>query len=225
MAYPTVGFTLKWFHAALSRHQFLDAFLLSVRLAMVTTVIALVAGGLAAYALTRYRFRGRAFFQALFLSPLIIPTIVIAIALVIVLNQLGLIRNFWGLVIAHTIMTLPYTVRVLSASFSEVGRDVEEAALLLGATPLQMLRYVLLPLLRAGIVAAGIFSTIISFDEFTVTLFVSGPGLYTLPIEIFNYVEFYSDPTVAAISTVLVAFTCIAILIIERTVGLQRVFR
>lgn len=225
MSYPPSGFTLKWFHAVLTRSQFLDAFWLSVRVALLTTGIALVIGGMAAYALTRYRFRGRHICEALFLSPLIIPTIVVAIALVILMNQVGLVRNFWGLVIAHTIMTVPYTVRVLAASLAEISRDLEEAALVLGATPLRMLWRVLLPLLLPGIISAAVFSMIISFDEFTVTLFITGPGLYTLPIEIFNYVEFYSDPTIAAVSTILVFLTCIAIYVIERTIGLQRVFR
>ncbi|MEJ8571822.1 ABC transporter permease [Microbaculum marinum] len=225
MAFPPSGFSLKWFEAALSRPEFLDAFYLSTRLAVVTTAISLSIGGLAAYALVRFRFRGRALCEALFLSPLIIPTVVIAIALTMILGQMGLLRNFWGLVIAHTIMTLPYAVRVLAASLSEIDRDVEEAALVLGATPARMLFHVLLPLLRPGILAASIFALIISFDEFTVTLFVAGPGYYTLPIEIFNYVEFYSDPTIAAISTLLVALSCVAIAIIERIVGIRNVFK
>lgn len=225
MTYPPRGFSLRWFAAAMSRQEFLDAFFLSARLAVVTTAISLSCGGLAAYALTRYRFRGRAICEAIFLSPLIIPTVVIAIALTMVFAQAGLLRSFWGLVIAHVIMTLPYTVRVLTASLSEVGRDVEEAAMVLGATPVRMLIHVLLPLLRPGIIAAAIFSLIISFDEFTVTLFLGGPGLYTLPIAIFNYVEFYSDPTIAAVSILLLGLTCIAIALIERFAGLQRVFK
>jgi putative spermidine/putrescine transport system permease protein len=225
MAFPPSGLSIRWFEAVLARPDFLQAFYLSARLAVLATAISLVIGGLAAYALVRFRFPGRAVCEALFLSPLIVPTVVIAIALTMVLGQLGLLRSFWGLVAAHVIMTLPYAVRVLAASLTEIGRDVEEAAMLLGATPGRMLLHVLLPLLRPGILAAGVFSLIVSFDEFTVTLFVAGPGLYTLPIEIFNYVEFYSDPTIAAISSLLVALSCIAIGVIERVVGLQNVFK
>lgn len=225
MSFPPSGFSLRWMQAVFARPEFLDAFYLSAIVAVSATVISLTIGGLAAYALVRYRFRGRALCEGLFLSPLIIPTVVIAIALTLILGQLGLLQSLWGLVIAHTIITLPYAIRVLSASFAEIGRDVEEAALMLGATPFRMLIHILLPLLRPGIIAAGIFSLIISFDEFTVTLFVAGPGLYTLPIEIFNYVEFYSDPTIAAISTLLVAVSCAAIITIEKVVGLQAVFK
>lgn len=225
MVYPLSGLSLKWFAAALSRPAFIEAFFLSVRLAIVATSISLAFGGLAAYALTRYQFPGRNIYVALFMSPLIIPAIVIAIALTMVMSQLGLLRSFWGLVIAHVIMTMPFTIRVLSASFHEIDRSMEDAALLLGATPLKMFWHVILPLLRPGLIAAAIFSGIISFDEFTVTLFISGPGLYTLPIEIFNYVEFRSDPTVAAMSAMLVAFTCAAILVIEKIIGLEKVFK
>lgn len=225
MSFPPSGLSLRWMQAVFARPEFLDAFYLSATVAVSATSISLTVGGLAAYALVRYRFPGRTLCEALFLSPLIIPTVVIAIALTLILGQLGLLQSLWGLVIAHTIITLPYAIRVLSASFSEIGRDVEEAALMLGATPFRMFVHILLPLLRPGIIAAGIFSLIISFDEFTVTLFVAGPGLYTLPIEIFNYVEFYSDPTIAAISALLVAVSCAAIITIEKVVGLQAVFK
>lgn len=225
MVFPPSGMSLKWFERAIARPEFVTAFWLSAQLAVLSTAISLTLGGLAAYALVRFRFMGRSLYMGLFLSPLIVPTVVLAIALTMIFAQLGLLRNFWGLVIAHVIITLPYTVRVLSASLSEIGRDVEEAAMILGATPMRMLIHVLLPLLRPGIISAGVFALIISFDEFTITLFVSGPGLYTLPIEIFNYAEFYSDPTIAAISALLILFSAIGIIIIERFVGLRNVFK
>lgn len=225
MVFPPTGFSLKWFGNALARPEFPAALWLSARLAVLSTGISLVLGGLAAYAIVRFRFIGRDTCTMLFLSPLIVPTVVLAIALTMIFGQLGLLRNFWGLVIAHVIITLPYTVRVLSASLSEINRDVEEAAMMLGAHPWQMVTTVLLPLMRPGIISAGVFAMIVSFDEFTVTLFVSGPGLYTLPISIFNYSEFYSDPTIAAISVLLIMTSSVGIVLIERFVGLRNVFR
>jgi putative spermidine/putrescine transport system permease protein len=225
MVFPPSGFSIRWFVNALNRPEFPAALWLSVRLAIVSAGISLILGGLAAYALVRFRFIGRGTCTMLIMSPLIVPTVVLAIALTMIFGQLGLLRNFWGLVIAHVIITLPYTVRVLSASISEINRDVEEAALILGAPPIRMVTSVLLPLMRPGIISAGIFALIMSFDEFTVTLFVTGPGLYTLPISIFNYSEFYSDPTLAAISALLILTSTIGIVLIERFVGLRNVFR
>jgi putative spermidine/putrescine transport system permease protein len=225
MVFPPSGFSLKWFGNALNRPEFPTALWLSVRLAVLSTAISLVLGGLAAYAIVRFRFIGRDTCTMLFLSPLIVPTVVLAIALTMIFGQLGLLRSFWGLVIAHVIVTLPYSVRVLSASLAEINRDVEEAAMMLGATPYRMVSTVLLPLMRPGIISASVFAMIVSFDEFTVTLFVTGPGLYTLPISIFNYSEFYSDPTIAAISVLLILTSTAGIVLIERFVGLRNVFR
>jgi putative spermidine/putrescine transport system permease protein len=225
MAFPPSGFSLRWVSNALNRPEFPTALWLSIRLAVLSTVISLTLGGLAAYAIVRFRFIGRDICMMLFMSPLIVPTVVLAIALTMIFGQLGLLQSFLGLVIAHVIITLPYTVRVLSASLSEINRDVEEAAIMLGAPPLRMVTAVLLPLMRPGIISAAVFAFIVSFDEFTVTLFVSGPGLYTLPISIFNYSEFYSDPTIAAISVLLIFTSTVAIILIERFVGLRNVFK
>ncbi len=223
LIFPPRGLSLRWFANTCQRPEFLSAFALSAAVALVATTISLVAGSLAAYALARFRFPFRGALEMVFLTPLIFPAIVLGLALSIVLGPLGLLRSFWGLVLAHTILTLPYIIRTLTGTLKELDRSIEEAALVLGANPWRMVSLVLFPLLRPGILAGAIFALIISFDEFTVTLFLVGPRLNTLPIEIFNYVEFNIDPTVAAISTILIGLSTLAVVLIERLVGLARI--
>jgi putative spermidine/putrescine transport system permease protein len=155
---------------------------------------------------------------------LVCPAIVLATAVAMVLSPLGLIRTFTGLVVAHTLVTLPYIVRTVGASLAGLDVALEEAALTLGANPWQRFRTITLPLLGSGLLVGATFSLIISFDEFTLSLFIVGNGMMTLPLEMFNYVEFSIDPTIAAVSTILVLITTAAILLIEKLGGLGRQF-
>ena len=222
VSFPPVGFSLKWFRSAIATPDFVHAFGISALVALVATVVSLLIGSLAAYALVRYRFPGRALIELLLLTPLIVPSIVLAIALTMILGSIGLLGNMSGLFIAHIILTLPYAVRVLTGSMMQIDVALEEASLLLGARPAQVWRLVILPLISPGLLAAAVFCFIMSFDEFSVSFFVAGPGINTLPIALFNFTEINIDPTVAAVSTVLIALSVVAFVVIERTVGLVR---
>jgi putative spermidine/putrescine transport system permease protein len=224
LTFPPRGFSLRWFRAILGRPALLAAAWNSLSIAVMATAISLVVGTLSAYTLRRYAFRGREALMMLFLTPLIFPAIVLAAAIAMVLAPLGLIRNFWGLVLAHIVVTLPYVVRTVSATLAEIDRAWEEAALTLGADPWRGFRTITLPLLRPSLVAGATFSLIISFDEFTISLFLVGSGMMTLPIEMYNYAEYSLDPTLAAVSTLLILFTTLAVLAVERTVGLGKQF-
>lgn len=222
VTFPIHGFTFKWFVNAMSRAEFIRSFFISAAVSIIATLISLAAGGLAAYAMVRRTFRGRALLELVLLSPLIFPSIVLAIALTMVLGSMGLLRTFVGLVVAHAIVTLPYAVRSLVGTLHGIDASLEEAAAVLGARRFYVWKHVLFPLLRPGVLAAAIFSFIMSFDEFAVSFFVVGPGLTTLPIELFNYTEFFSDPTICAVSTILILLSTLAVFAIERTVGLAK---
>ena len=224
LTFPPQGFSLRWFEAIAERPALTNAMFNSAVIALVSTGISLVVGTLAAYTLRRYDFPGKRALEMLFLTPLIFPAIVLAAAIAMVLGPLGLIRTFQGLVLAHIIVTLPYIVRTVSATLAEIDKAWEEAALTLGAHPWTSFRTITLPLLRPGLVAGATFSLIISFDEFTISLFLVGSGMMTLPIEMYNYAEFSLDPTLAAVSTLLILATTLAVLAIERTVGLGKQF-
>ena len=222
VSFPPVGFSTKWFVSAVNTSGFAHAFGISALVASVATVVSVLIGSLAAYALVRYRFPGRGIIELLLLTPLIVPSIVLAIALTMILGSVGLLGNIVGLFIAHVILTLPYAVRVLTGSMAQIDIALEEASLSLGARPGQIWRWVILPLARPGLLAASVFGFIMSFDEFSVSFFVAGPGIDTLPIELFNYTEINIDPTVSAVSTVLIVLSVVAFVIIERTIGLAR---
>ncbi len=222
VSFPPVGFSTKWFVKAVQTPGFVHALGISTLVAAVATAISVLIGSLAAYALVRYRFAGRGLIELLLLTPLIVPSIVLAIALTMILGSIGLLGNMAGLFIAHVILTLPYAVRVLTGSMMQIDVALEEASLSLGASPAQVWRLVILPLAAPGLLAAAVFGFIMSFDEFSVSFFVAGPGIYTLPIELFNYTEINIDPTVSAVSTVLIAMSVVAFVVIERTVGLAR---
>ena len=224
LTFPPQGFSLKWFRAILDRPALLSPCRNSAAIAAMATAVSLVVGTLSAFSLQRYDFPGREALMLLFLTPLIFPAIVLAAAIAMVLAPLGLVRNFWGLVLAHIIVTLPYVVRTVSATLAEIDRAYEEAALTMGANPWTSFRDITLPLLRPGLVAGATFSLIISFDEFTISLFLVGSGMMTLPIEMYNYAEYSLDPTLAAVSTLLVLATTVAVLAVERTVGLGKQF-
>lgn len=215
---------MKWFQNILVWPGFLPAARLSASLAIVSTLTSLVLGTLAAYGLVRFKYKQRAVLLNTFLIPLTIPSIVLAVGISMLLTPLGLMRTFTGLLIAHVLLTLPYVVRTVTSALLELDRSLTEAASTLGARRWTSFWKIEFPLLMPGLLAASVFSFIISFDEFTVSLFVVGPGLMTLPIEIYNYTEFSLDPTVAAISTVLILISALSIFAVERLVGLGKQF-
>jgi putative spermidine/putrescine transport system permease protein len=202
--FPPQGFTLQWFERFLGMPEFTEAIRRSAVLALSSTMVATVLGTFSALSLARYRFRGREAMSAFMLSPILFPTIVFGLALLVFYSRIGLSGSFIGLVIAHSILTTPFVIRLVMASLSEFDPAVEEASRNLGAGWWRTFLQVTLPLIRPGVLAGAVFAFIISFDELVVTLFLAGPDMTTLPVRIYTYVEFSSDPTISAISTMLI---------------------
>jgi putative spermidine/putrescine transport system permease protein len=202
--FPPQGFTLQWFQRFLGMPEFTDAIQRSTLLALSSTTVATVLGTFSALSLTRFRFKGREAISAFMLSPILFPTIVLGLALLVFYSQVGLSGSFTGLVIAHSVLTTPFVIRLVMASLAEFDPAVEEAARNLGAGWWRTFLQVTLPLIRPGVLAGAVFAFIISFDELVVTLFLAGPDMTTLPVRIYTYVEFSSDPTISAISTMLI---------------------
>ncbi len=225
LAFPPRGLSLKWFKNVVDHPEFLQALWVSLAVATVSTAVSLALGTAAALGLVRHRFPGRDLLQLAFVAPLVFPAIVYGVAMLMVLNPLRLTRTILGLVLAHAVITLPYVVRTVGATLHGVDPRLEESAQILGATPWRTFWHVTLPLIRPGLIAGATFSLIISFDEFTVSLFLTGPGLMTLPLEIYHYTEYTIDPTIAAISTVLIILSVATILGIERFLGFERHFQ
>lgn len=204
LAFPPQGLTLRWYAAALHDTRFLDGLRVSLTVGTMAAAISTIIGVLAAYALTRYRFRGRSLIEALFLSPLILPTLVLAVALSLLFTRLGIEPSLGRLVAAHVVVCTPYVIRVSTPVLKRFDRTLEEAAQNLGATPLQTFFLVLLPVVRPAIVAGAVMAFITSFDEVVLALFLAKPGQPTLPVMIYSAVQLGFEPTVAAVSGLLV---------------------
>lgn len=218
---PVDSFSLRWYVEAFKYPGFLNAFWLSLQLAVVSGLISTSLAFLAAYGLTRYRLPGRPLFDALFMSPLLIPAIVTGVAMLQFMNGIGLYNSFTALVIAHSAIVTPYTLRTIQAQLRAVPEDLEWAAMNLGASRAVALRRITLPLCARGVLAGFLLSFIISFAEVTVTIFMTGPAYQTLPIRIYNYLTDQVDPTVAAISSMLIGLSLLLIFLLDRAGGLK----
>jgi len=230
IGFPAVGYTLGWYANAWALVDFREGFLLSLQVALCATVLGLALGVPAAMALARAQFRGKAFVSTLLLSPMLIPGIVAGSAVYIYFIQIELLTNWQlaatlpGLIAAHTVLTIPWVVRLVAASLLSVGEHVEEAAMNLGATPWTTFRRITLPMARPGLVAGALFSFIVSFTDLEKSLFIVGAGRTTLQIAIVNYLEWNLDPTIAAVATVQILIIGTALVVSDRYVKLSRVF-
>jgi putative spermidine/putrescine transport system permease protein len=160
--------------------------------------------------------------QALLVSPLVIPTVVIGFAMLMFASRIGIIDGLPRLIMGHIIITLPYVVRTTLASLVGIRPSLFEAALSLGATPAQALLKVTLPLAKTGIVAGAIFAFVMSFDEVAVSLFLSDPFTYTLPVALLAQMRADLNLTVAAVSVIFLVFTLLLIWLLDRVIGLDR---
>lgn len=229
VSFPPPGLTLEWYVNAWARQEFARGFVTSLQVALLATAIGVPLGTAAALALQRSAIRGKGALNTLLLGPLAVPGVVAGTAL----YMFYLRAEFWldrdltatleGLVAAHVLLTIPWTVRLVSASLQGLDRAAEEAAANLGARPLTVFRRVTLPMLRPGIVAAALFSFIQSFENLELTLLLVGPGRTTLPVAMLSYLEFRIDPTLAAVATVQIVLVAGLMLITDRFVKLSRV--
>jgi putative spermidine/putrescine transport system permease protein len=194
----------------------------SLILGLIVTAVSVLLATPAALVLARSRFVGREAILALLTAPLLLPTIVLGLALLIVFVGYGLVGSWPGLVLAHLLITLPYALRVLATALSTLPASVEEAAASLGASPLAVFRRITLPLMLPGVIATCAIVFLVSFDEVVVSLFIVGPRLTTLPVALFRYVESRTDPLVAAVSSVLVLLTILIVLVLDRAIGLRK---
>jgi putative spermidine/putrescine transport system permease protein len=221
--FPPSTWSLRWYGYALSQPVFVTSAINSAWLAVMATCISTPIALGAAMAIVRGQFAGKNLLQAALLSPLFVPAIVTSLAILLAFSSAGLRTVTLRLVAAHVLITLPYLVRTILASLTRLDMTVEEAARTLGASPIRTFWYVTLPLIRPGLTAGMLFATIVSFDNVSVSLFLTTARTNTLPIATLNYVEYNFDPSIAAISTMLIAVTAVAALIMERTVGLRSV--
>jgi putative spermidine/putrescine transport system permease protein len=224
LSFPPAGFSLRWYVNVLTYPQFQKAALNSLLVTVGAVALALPVGTLAALALERGRLRGRAIWAALLLSPLVVPGVAAGLGFLILAAALGLLRSRSVLIVAHLVLILPFVVRSVWVSVRNLDPALERAAASLGATPWRVFRRVTLPLLRPGLFAGFLFAVVVSLNEFVVSLFISNRVTEILPVAMFNYVVNYTDPTIAALSSLFILVTFLVVWLADRRLNLSRVF-
>lgn len=205
--FPIEGFSLRWFEALWHNDAIVRAFKTSLLLGFLTSAVSTTLGTLAALAMVRYDFPGKRTISTLLVAPILIPEVVLAVALLLFLQALSMPKSFGLLLMGHVVFTLPFVVLVVQARLVSIRRDVEEAAMSLGATPVQTFFEITLPLMMPAVMAGMLFSFTISFDDITGTLFWKPGGVETVPTQIFAMLRNSISPEINALGAVMVIFT------------------
>ncbi|KRT63094.1 MAG: putative ABC transporter permease, putative spermidine/putrescine transport system permease protein [Chloroflexi bacterium CSP1-4] len=214
LTFPPEGFSTRWYEKMLTDPQWSSGFVNSAQVAFLTAVLATVLGTLAALGTVRGRFPGKSAVNALVLSPLIVPVIIIAIGMFSLFVRWKISGSIAGLVLAHTALAVPFVVINVATSLRTIDRNLELAAMNLGADPVRTFRRVTLPLILPGVLAGGLFAFITSWDEVVVSIFLTTARFRTLPVEMWEQVRQVVDPTVAAVATTLLAVTTSLLLLV-----------
>lgn len=220
ITFPIDSFSVKWFANVFTLKSFRASFLTSIEVAFLATVIALLVGVPAAYALARSGMKGREILKSIFLSPTIVPGIVIGFILYQFLILTLRMPVFISLLAGHFMVTLPYVIRVVGSAMEQFDFSIEEAAWSLGCEKKKAFFQVVLPNVTSGISSAFMLAFINSFNNIPVSMFLTGPGVSTFPATLMNYIEYNYDPTVSAVSVLLMAATVIIMVIVDKTLGI-----
>jgi putative spermidine/putrescine transport system permease protein len=221
--FPPKSLSLRWYAAFLSNEAFIFGLRNSLILGFSATLISAVIGTFAALGLVNHDFRGKPFLSALFLSPLMIPAVVIGLALLIFFSRIGVFNGFFRLLCAHVVVTIPFTIRAALASLAGIRRSYVEAAMSLGANARQAFWDITFPLAKTGIFAGCIFAFAYSLDDVAVSLFLYDTNSTTLPVALVSHMRADFDLSVAAAATFLALITVALIVVLDRIIGLDRV--
>jgi len=220
-AWPPPGYSLRWYVNLLQQTEFADAAVRSLAVGAVATALALVAGTLASLALVRFRFPGKAAINGLLLAPMIVPKVAIGVAAFSLFIRMRVYGTLWTLMVAHTALVLPFTVTIIAGALLRVRPELEQAAQDLGASPAHAFLTVALPQLRRALVASAVLSFVVSFDEVDASIFMVSQVDPTLPVAMYTYMQKYQDPTLAALSTILVVATLLLAVLLLRSFGIS----
>ncbi len=223
IAMPFDGASWRWYLAILKDDDFMSAFYRSLALAATAATLATLLAVPAGMAIAWHRFPGREAILGLLLSPLMVPHVVLGIALLRFLTQLGASGSMWGLAAAHTVLVLPYVLRLVVAAATGFDRGVAQAAESLGASAWTVFRRIELPLILPGVAGGWLIAFINSFDELTMSIFVASASTQTLPVKMYNHIAHTIDPLLASVSTVLIALTLVLMIVLDRFYGLDRI--
>jgi len=215
LEFPPRGFSLQWYYRYFQSSGWIDSTLLSIRVALVVTFLSTLIGTVASLGLARSRFRGKQVVNALIISPMVVPAIIIAVAFYFLFAGWRLIGTATGLILAHTVLALPFVVVNVTAALKGFDERLEQAAMNLGANRFQTFMRITLPLISPGVITGALFAFITSFDEIVVAIFIAGSRAATLPKQMWDGIRMEINPTTAAVSSLLVAVSVVLLLTVE----------
>jgi putative spermidine/putrescine transport system permease protein len=223
LSFPPEQWSLRWFQRVFAYPDFQQGFRASLVVVGWASSLALVIGTALAIAVKRMGFPGKDLLQAVLLSPLVIPHFTLGLGLLILVAQLDMDRGYGLVILCHVMLVLPFVMRSVYVSMENIDERLEQAAASLGASPLKVLLTVTVPLLAPGLFGGWLFAAIMSFSEFTASLFVTTQATQTLPVAMYNYVREFADPTLAALSVVYIAVTASLLAFANYFLGLGRI--
>ncbi len=215
LTFPLPGFSLRWYADFFASDRWLAAVKNSVIVGIATTLLATTLGTAASLGLMRLRPRLRSALGAVIIAPIIVPVVITGVGAYFLYAPLQMTNSYLALVLAHTVIAVPFVVLTVSASLQNFDVNLVRAAASLGATPLTAFRRVVLPLILPGVVSGAIFAFATSFDEVVMALFLAGPSQRTLPIQMFNGVREEISPTITAAATLLIAVSLVLLVVVE----------
>jgi putative spermidine/putrescine transport system permease protein len=221
--FPPRGWSLRWFQRAVDYDDFRSGFYAGLIVTAWASSLAVLIGTTLAIAIHRYEFRCKRLLEGVLLSPLFIPHFTIGLGLLMLVAQLNLGRGYVLVIFCHIVLVLPFVLRSLYVSLQNLEQRVELAAASLGASPLRVVWTITVPLMIPGLFGGWLFAAILSFNEFTASLFVTTQATQTLPVAMYNYVREFADPTLAALSVMYIAATATLLTLANRFLGLGRV--
>ena len=208
---PPQSWSLRWWNTFFADPSWLRALLTSIEVAALSCLLSVAAGTSAALGLTRLRPRLRVFADALFLGPMVAPVIVLAVGLYALARAVGLVGSTLGMVLAHTMLALPYVILNVGVSIAALDPRLALAASGLGASPWRVFRTVTLPGILPGMLGGGIFAFVTSFDEVVLAVFLAGPSFKTLPVRIWEEVRVEYTPVVAVAATIMIVIAVLGL--------------
>jgi len=223
LAFPPQHWSLHWFTRVLTYADFQAGFRSSLIVTFWASLIALVVGAGVAVTVKRLDFKGKDTLQSILAMPMVVPQFTIGLGLLILVAQAGMDRGYAILVLCHVILVLPFVLRSVYVSMENLDERLEHAAASLGAPPMKVLFTIVVPLLAPGLFGGWLFAAILSFNEFTASLFITTESTQTLPVTMYNYVREFADPTLAALSVVYIVVTASLLAFANYFLGLGKI--
>ncbi len=224
VTFPPKGFTLRWFKEAADNREFLNSLWITGKLCVVSVIPSTVLGVMVSLFFWKGPPAAKFIFESLFNAPIVVPTVISAVAFLMYFSLFGWLNTFWKLALSYIIVEMPYVIRSVSASLSNLDASFEEASLVLGCRPLPTLFKVTLPCIRSGISVGAIFATLVAFDESVIVMFIRSADTITFPLRLYSYIAMSFTPLVSAFATVFIVISFILIYILDKKIGIGRMY-